>query len=59
MKYINKKLTIERVSVQNIANKYGTPTYCYSYKKLNNNINNFRATDVNMHLDYPLPACDF
>ena len=42
MKYINKKLTIERVSVQNIANKYGTPTYCYSYKKLNNNINNFK-----------------
>ena len=40
MKYINKKLTIERVSVQNIANKYGTPTYCYSYKKLNNTINN-------------------
>ena len=44
MKYINKKLTIERVSVQNIANKYGTPTYCYSYKKLNNNINNFRKS---------------
>ena len=44
MKYINKKLTIERVSVQNIANKYGTPTYCYSYKKLNNNINNFKKS---------------
>ena len=42
MKYINKKLTIERISVQNIANKYGTPTYCYSYKKLNKNINNFK-----------------
>ncbi|WP_435090313.1 diaminopimelate decarboxylase [Candidatus Pelagibacter bacterium nBUS_30] len=42
MKYINKKLTIERVSVQNIAIKYGTPTYCYSFKKLNNNINNFK-----------------
>ena len=44
MKYINKKLTIERVSVQNIENKYGTPTYCYSYKKLNNNINNFKKS---------------
>ena len=44
MKYINKKLTIERVSVQNIANQYGTPTYCYSYKKLNNNINNFKKS---------------
>ena len=44
MKYINKKLTIERVSVQNIAIKYGTPTYCYSFKKLNNNINNFKKS---------------
>ena len=42
MKYINKKLTIERISVQNIANNYGTPTYCYSYKNLNKNINNFK-----------------
>ena len=25
MKYINKKLTIEKVSVENIAKKYGTP----------------------------------
>ncbi|WP_435148966.1 diaminopimelate decarboxylase [Candidatus Pelagibacter bacterium nBUS_32] len=44
MKYINKKLTIERVSVQNIAIKYGTPTYCYSFEKLNNNINNFKKS---------------
>ena len=34
MKYINKKLTIEKVSIQNIAKKYGTPAYCYSYKQL-------------------------
>jgi diaminopimelate decarboxylase len=44
MKYINKKLTIERVSVQNIANKYGTPAYCYSYKGLNKNIKNFKKS---------------
>jgi diaminopimelate decarboxylase len=44
MKYINKKLTIERVSVQHIASKYDTPTYCYSYKKLNQNINNFKES---------------
>jgi diaminopimelate decarboxylase len=41
MKYINKKLTIEKVSVQNIVKKYGTPTYCYSYNQLKENINNF------------------
>tara|TARA_B100000767_G_scaffold257993_1_gene266317 strand:+ start:1135 stop:2349 length:1215 start_codon:yes stop_codon:yes gene_type:complete len=42
MKYINKKLTIETIGVQNIAKKYGTPTYCYSYKKLKENIINFK-----------------
>ena len=42
MKYINKKLTIEKVSVQNIAKKYGTPAYCYSFSQLKNNISNFK-----------------
>ena len=42
MKYINKKLTIEKVSVQNIATKYSTPAYCYSYEQLKKNINNFK-----------------
>ena len=41
MKYINKKLTIEKVSVENIARKYGTPAYCYSLTQLNENIKNF------------------
>ena len=44
MKYINKKLTIEKVSVQNIAKKYSTPTYCYSYNQLKKNINNFKKS---------------
>jgi len=44
MKYINKKLTIEKMSVQNIANKYGTPAYCYSYRQLKENINNFKKS---------------
>ena len=35
MKYINKNLTIEKVKVQNITKNFGTPVYCYSYKKLN------------------------
>ena len=42
MKYINKSLTIEKVRVQDIAKKFGTPIYCYSYKKLNENIANFK-----------------
>ena len=42
MKYINKKLTVEKIGVQNIAHKYGTPTYCYSYQKLKKNISNFK-----------------
>ena len=41
MKYINKKLSIEKIKVEDIAKKFGTPTYCYSYKKLKDNINNF------------------
>ena len=42
MKYINKKLTIEKVKVQDIAKKFGTPVYCYSYKKLRENVNAFK-----------------
>ena len=42
MKYINKSLTIENVKVQNIAKKFGTPFYCYSYKKLKENISQFK-----------------
>ena len=44
MKYINKKLTIENVKVQNIAKKFGTPAYCYSYNRLKENINNFKRS---------------
>ena len=42
MKYINKKLKIESINIQNIAKKFGTPAYCYSYKQLKENINNFK-----------------
>ena len=42
MKYINKKLTIDKVKVKDIAKKYGTPTYCYSYDRLKKNIKNFQ-----------------
>ena len=42
MKYKKKKLTIEKISIPNVAKKYGTPFYCYSYSKLKENINNFK-----------------
>ena len=42
MKYNNKQLTIENINFKNLAQKYGTPAYCYSYSKLKENINNFK-----------------
>jgi len=42
MKYINNSLSIENVKIQNLAKKFNTPLYCYSYKKLKENINNFK-----------------
>ena len=34
MRYINKRFLIENISVTNLAKKFDTPIYCYSYKKL-------------------------
>lgn len=42
MKFKSNKLKIENVTVQSIARKYGTPTYCYSYKQLRENILKFK-----------------
>ena len=42
MKYINKSLTIEKIRIQDIVKKFGTPVCCYSYKKLKENIVNFK-----------------
>ena len=42
MKYNNKNFIIEKVRVQEIAKKFGTPAYCYSYKQLKENITNFK-----------------
>ena len=44
MKYINKNLSIEKIKVQDIAKKFGTPIYCYSYKQLKENISNFKKS---------------
>ena len=42
MKYINKSFTIEGVNTQDLAKKFGTPIYCYSYKQLKENIFSFK-----------------
>jgi len=44
MKYINKHLSIEKVKAQDIAKKFGTPIYCYSYRQLKENISNFKKS---------------
>ncbi len=51
MKYINKRLQIEKIGVENIAKRYGTPAYCYSYETLKENITNFKN---NFRSFYPL-----
>ena len=42
MNYKKNKLFIENIPVQKIVNKFGTPSYCYSYSKLRENIINFK-----------------
>ena len=42
MKYIGKNLLIEKVKVETLAKKFGTPSYCYSYKQLKENIKKFK-----------------
>ena len=43
MKYINKNFFILKIKVQNIAKKFGTPIYAYSYKRLKDNIKKFKV----------------
>jgi diaminopimelate decarboxylase len=42
MKYINKNFFIEKVKAENLAKKFGTPIYCYSYNQLKENIDSFK-----------------
>jgi diaminopimelate decarboxylase len=44
MKYINKSFFVEKAKVENLAKKFGTPLYCYSYKQLKENIDNFKKS---------------
>jgi len=58
MKYINKNLTIEKVNVQKIAKKFGTPAYCYSYQQLTENIKKFKKNFRSFSLLLFLPTTD-
>ena len=42
MRYKSKNYFIENLRVEALAKKYSTPLYCYSFKKLKDNINNFK-----------------
>ena len=42
MNYRNNNFYIENVSAQKIKKKFGTPSYCYSNKRLVENISNFK-----------------
>jgi len=50
MKYIKKKLAIDNVRLVDIARKFDTPTYCYSYTQLKKNINSFKK--ILRHFNY-------
>ena len=42
MKYIKNTYSIEKVNLNNLIKKFETPIYCYSKKRLLDNIKNFK-----------------
>ena len=42
MHYSKNKLFIDKKSVDQIIKQFGSPTYCYSYNQLKNNILKFK-----------------
>ena len=42
MIYINNNFTIDHIKISNITKKYKTPIYCYSLRKIKQNIQNFK-----------------
>ena len=49
MKYKKNNLVIDGFKVENLAKKYSTPLYCYSLRKLKENITNFKNTFKNIN----------
>ena len=48
MIYKKDKLTLDRFDINKIAKKYNTPIYCYSLKKIKNNIQNLKNNFKNI-----------
>ena len=44
MKYINNIFTVEKSKLTKVIKKFETPVFCYSEKKINENINNFKRS---------------
>ena len=44
MKYKSKRFFIENFSAEKLADKFGTPSYCYSYEKIRENIEIFKKS---------------
>ena len=42
MNYLEKNFCVDGFKVKNLAKRFQTPIYCYSYKKLKDNIDNFK-----------------
>ena len=42
MRYKSRNYFIDALKAETLAKKYSTPLYCYSFKKLRNNIINFK-----------------
>ena len=42
MRYINNKYFIEGKNIDSLTKKFNTPLYCYSYKNLRENVENFK-----------------
>ena len=58
MIYKKNKLTIDSLDIGSIAKKYKTPIYCYSLKKINENIRNLKNhfKNVNPLICYAVKA---
>ena len=49
MKYRKKNFLIENVFAKKLATKHATPLYCYSYKKIKQNVLNFKENFKNIN----------
>tara|TARA_B100001540_G_scaffold275885_1_gene262367 strand:- start:369 stop:1583 length:1215 start_codon:yes stop_codon:yes gene_type:complete len=49
MHYTKNKLLIDRINVDRIIRKFGSPTYCYSYNKLKENILKFKKNFIKIN----------